>query len=101
MSTSTPTQTWLVTGSSRGLGYHIVLQALKAGHKVLACTRDFSKPTAEIAAVKKAGGIWIELDVSASDMEQSLDTIVKDHGPVDVLVNNAAYLGAGAVEDVP
>ena len=101
MSASTPTQTWLVTGSSRGLGYHIVLQALKAGHKVLASTRDPSKSTAEIVAVKEAGGIWIELNVSATNLEQRLETIVKDHGPIDVLVNNAAYAGAGAVEDVP
>ena len=105
MSTTTNTQhkrkTWLVTGSSGGLGYHIVVQALKAGHKVLACTRDPLKQTPEIQTVKDLGGIWIAMDLASPDLENLVNSLLDRYGPIDVLVNNAGYAIGGSVEDIP
>ncbi|KAJ4407950.1 hypothetical protein N0V91_003616 [Didymella pomorum] len=42
---------------------------------------------------------WEPLDVSSPDLEAQLSTIVKKHGPVDVLINNAGFSIGGVLEN--
>ena len=60
------------------------------------------KGVQRLQAVKEAGAATIDLDVQAPQAE--LDCIVKEalkiYGGIDVLVNNAAYVEAGVLEEL-
>jgi NAD(P)-dependent dehydrogenase (short-subunit alcohol dehydrogenase family) len=90
---------WLVTGASRGLGFEISKAALQAGHKVIAGRRS-ATVTSEIAEIEKLGGHWIDLDVSAADLDVRVERAKAVYGRIDVLVNNAGYGTGGMAEDV-
>jgi NAD(P)-dependent dehydrogenase (short-subunit alcohol dehydrogenase family) len=90
---------WLVTGASRGLGFEISKAALQAGHKVIAGRRS-AIVTSEITEIEKLGGIWIDLDVTAVDLEVRVEKAKAVFGRIDVLVNNAGYGTGGMAEDV-
>ena len=87
----------LVTGTSTGLGISIAVQAAQAGHTVYATMRNIAKRETLDAAATAAG---VSLNVMALDVQdtasvtQAVDTIIKDQGRIDVLINNA---GAGFV----
>lgn len=52
--------------------------------------------------VEAAGASLIELDVTSplETLESAAAAAVKIHGRVDVLVNNAAYIEIGALEEI-
>lgn len=87
----------LITGTSTGLGICIAVQAAEAGHKVYATMRNLSKRGALDAAAAEAG-VTLEvlpLDVQKSEtINAAVETIIKNEGHIDVLINNA---GAGYV----
>jgi len=87
----------LVTGTSTGLGISISVQAAQAGHTVYATMRNLEK-RAQLDAACAAAGVSVnvsKLDVQdAGSINQAVETIIKDHGRIDVLINNA---GAGFV----
>jgi len=81
-----------VTGGMGGIGTAICHRLFKAGFKVIAgCgpTRDYEKWLGE----QKAAGYTFYASVgNVSDWESVVDTFAKakaEHGPIDVLVNNA------------
>lgn len=78
--------------------------ALRASHNVIATSRNPSgDPDAVSAITSNPNGGWLTLDVTASQ-ESITRTIAEAEtlfGPVDVLVNNAAYAVLGAAEEVP
>lgn len=88
---------FFITGTSSGFGSEIAKQALSAGHKVIATSRDASK----LGELKAAGAHTISLDINASDAE--IQKVVKEaagvYGTIDVLINNAGYIWEGAVEE--
>ncbi|KAH8815438.1 hypothetical protein F5884DRAFT_666061 [Xylogone sp. PMI_703] len=93
---------WLITGSSSGLGTALTLYAAKAGHKVIATSRNPSKTPDLVKQVKDSGGIWLPLDVTA-EPEQIKEVVEEGRnkfGKIDVLVNMAGYGILGAVEDI-
>ncbi|KAI0887551.1 putative short chain oxidoreductase/dehydrogenase [Annulohypoxylon maeteangense] len=93
------TQVWLITGASRGLGLELTKTALKAGHKVVACYRSKAKLGATYAEIEALGGIWLQLDVVAEDVEAKVQSVVAQHGRIDVLINNAGYGMLGSLEE--
>lgn len=90
----------LITGTSTGLGISIAVQAAKAGHTVYATMRNLAKREALDTAATDAG---VTLNVLPLDVQDSasvngaVDTIMKQEGRIDVLVNNA---GAGFVRTI-
>jgi NAD(P)-dependent dehydrogenase (short-subunit alcohol dehydrogenase family) len=94
----------LITGTSKGIGLEAALAFGRAGHKVHATMRNPSQSPelAKIAAREKLAVTVSTMDV---DSDQSVDgaiaAIQKDHGPIDVLVNNAGVERAGSVEELP
>jgi NAD(P)-dependent dehydrogenase (short-subunit alcohol dehydrogenase family) len=80
----------LVTGGGRGIGREIVRCLIEAGAKTIIAEVDAA--TGE-ATAKEFGRLahFIHLDVSQSaNVDQAAATVLSEHGPVDILVNNAA-----------
>jgi NAD(P)-dependent dehydrogenase (short-subunit alcohol dehydrogenase family) len=100
-SVSTPL-VWLITGCSSGFGFALSILALKAGHKVIATSRNPSKNTKLVKEVESLGGIWVALDATAppSELQKAVEAGRKKFGRIDVLVNNAGVGLIGALEDV-
>lgn len=95
------TKTWIVTGSSVGLGRQIVLAALAAGNNVVGTARN-PRVLSEIAARFPTQFISAKLDVSDPDSaHQAVEVAVDCFGRVDVLVSNAGFSGVGSIEDMP
>jgi NAD(P)-dependent dehydrogenase (short-subunit alcohol dehydrogenase family) len=88
---------WLVTACSSGFGKEIVLAALARGDRVIATARDARK----LQDLVDQGARALALDVTASDAE--LQKVVAEalsfYGTIDILVNNAAFLLGGAIEE--
>ena len=91
--------TFLVTGASSGLGLHISLQALKAGHSVVGTARNPEKAAQDHPEFEQLGGVWQNLDVTDPNTQSIVEKVVQDKA-VNVLVNNAGYGILGSLEDI-
>ena len=84
----------LVTGASSGIGAAIAAELASAGLRVFGASRR----TPETPA---AGVEHVVMDVDNDESVLSgVAQVLDDAGHIDVLVNNAGYLCAGAVEDL-
>ena len=84
-------QVALVTGASRGIGAAIALELAKRGLKVIGtATTDegAAKIGATLAAYPGCAGKTLNVNDAAA-AQALIDDIVKDHGGLQVLVNNA------------
>lgn len=89
-------RTALVTGASSGMGKAIAERLLADGMTVYVAARSVDK----MADLAGKGAIALAMDISKDDdIVAATDTILRDHGGVDVLVNNAGFGLYGAVED--
>ena len=84
-------QVALVTGASRGIGAAIALELAQRGLKVIGtATTDDGAAKISQALSAHAGCAGRKLDVNDATSAQALiDAIVKEHGGLQVLVNNA------------
>lgn len=93
-------QVWLVTGSSRGLGRHIVEAALADGARVVATARD-PDTLADLVARHPDRVRAIALDVTDPTAARSaVQSAIDAYGRLDVLVNNAGYGQLGPFEQL-
>ncbi len=96
-------QVILVTGTSSGMGLHTAVELARRGHTVVATMRDTARATGLRAAAEEAG---VELDVRALDVVEHesagrcVESLLADHGRVDVLVNNAGRGAVGTAEQL-
>ena len=94
----------LITGTSKGIGFEAALAFGRKGHKVYATMRNpaQSPKLAETAAREKLPILVSALDVDSDEsVSRGIAAIQKDHGPIDVLINNAGVEKAGSVEELP
>lgn len=84
-------QVALVTGASRGIGAAIALELARKGLKVVGtATSDDGAGRITQALSAHAGCRGARLDVNnLADAESLVDAIVKEHGGLHVLINNA------------
>jgi len=89
---------WMITGASRGMGAEITAAALAQGDAVVATARNSSAVTNALGS--QPGLLAVDLDVTSEPAAQQAVKLAMEHfGRIDVLVNNAGYGLAGAVEE--
>ena len=95
----------VVTGSSSGIGLLTAIEFARSGYRVVGTMRDLGRRERLDDTAQKAGvGDRIDvrqLDVTNYDaMPTVVDDIIRDHGRIDVLVNNAGFSTSAFAEDV-
>ena len=94
------TQTWFITGASKGFGLEIVQQLLHAGHQVAATSRDLNELRQAVGSKSdKFLPLAVDLTTEAS-VGQAVAATVQQFGRLDVVVNNAGYGQLGSLEEV-
>lgn len=95
----------VITGSSSGIGLLTAIEFAQNGYLVVATMRDLGRSGRLEEAAQKAG-VPDKLDLRRLDVTDFdsigsvIDGIVRDHGRIDVLVNNAGFSVAGFGEDL-
>lgn len=96
----TMSKTWLITGSSRGLGRELAKAVLVAGHHLVATARkpqDLSDLVVQYGEQVRA----VELDVTNPAAARAAAAVATSaFGRLDVVVNNAGYANVNSVEDI-
>jgi NAD(P)-dependent dehydrogenase (short-subunit alcohol dehydrogenase family) len=92
------TQTWFITGASRGFGRALTEAALAAGDRVVATARR-PEVLDDLVLLHKADLHALPLDVTDSRAaRQALQAGVDRFGRLDVVVNNAGYANVAPIE---
>jgi NAD(P)-dependent dehydrogenase (short-subunit alcohol dehydrogenase family) len=98
-----PEQIAVITGTSSGIGLLSSIELAKRGFRVVASMRDLGRRDRLEQAAKTAG---VALDVRRVDVTDFasipsfVESVVRDHGRIDVLINNAGFAMAGFAEDM-
>src|SRR3984885_16175840 len=93
-------RTWFITGASTGFGRLLAEEVLKAGGKVVVTARKLDK-VADLEKQYPQTAKALALDVTdAGQVDSAVTQAIAKFGRVDVLVNNAGYGVAGAIEEV-
>lgn len=95
-----PQRVWFITGASTGFGRTLAEQTLRAGHRVIATARK-PEQIANLGYHYSDRCLVLPLDVTNQDqIDSAVTQAFARFGRVDVLVNNAGYGLAGAIEEV-
>ncbi|WP_372346693.1 oxidoreductase [Streptomyces sp. KL116D] len=93
-------KTWLITGSSRGLGRAVAEAVLEAGHNLVATARR-TEALHDLAEQYGDRVRLVTLDVTdAEAARRAVQAAVDAFGRLDVVVNNAGYADMAAIEDM-
>jgi NAD(P)-dependent dehydrogenase (short-subunit alcohol dehydrogenase family) len=94
-------KTWLITGSSRGLGRELAKAVLDDGDNLVATARR----TDGLEELVRAYGERVRavaLDVTdPAAARAAVDVAIAAFGTLDVVVNNAGYADSAPIEDTP
>jgi len=95
------TKTMLITGVSSGFGRALAEEALAAGYRVVGTVRS-EQAKQSFESLNSACAFGRVLDVTDFDsIEDVVNGIEANVGPLDVLVNNAGYGHEGVMEEAP
>ena len=86
----------LVTGASSGIGKATARTLLEQGHTVYVAARRVEA----MQDLQALGAIPLRMDItSEADVAAVVERITRDHGALDVLINNAGFAIYGSVEE--
>jgi NAD(P)-dependent dehydrogenase (short-subunit alcohol dehydrogenase family) len=100
-----PEKVAVLTGASSGFGLLTSVELAKAGFRVIASMRDPGKRERLVQAAALAN-VSDRIHVRALDVTQVdaipefVDSVIRDYGRIDVLVNNAGFAVGGFAEDI-
>ena len=92
----------IITGTSKGIGLDSALAFGRAGYKVFATMRNLENAT---ILKQKIEAESLPIVISAMDVdsdesvEDCIGAILRENGPVDVLINNAGIEHHGSIEE--
>jgi len=87
----------LITGASSGIGKSTAKHLAANGYTVYGAARR----TGLMNELKNAGIKLLEMDVTdEQSVKTGIDTIIRSHGKIDILINNAGFGSYGALEEV-
>ncbi|KAK0718670.1 hypothetical protein B0T26DRAFT_648163 [Lasiosphaeria miniovina] len=89
---------WLITGASSGLGLELAKVAVSHGDLVIAASRNPDK-VKELAGKKGVQVARLDHNEPLDQIQSAVRNIIAIHGTIDVVVNNAAYVQTGTVEE--
>ena len=92
--------TFFITGANSGFGFAIARAALAAGHRVIGTVRSDEARASLRERLPNARAVHCDVtdfDATPAIVEQA----EQEHGPVDVLINNAGYGHEGVLEESP
>ncbi|MBY4130121.1 SDR family oxidoreductase [Rhodococcus fascians] len=89
----------LVTGGTSGIGYSCARQLRDAGYRVVVTGRDQDKLDRAIETMPGVFGYTNDVRDRAA-VRTLISAVVSDHGPIDVLVNNAGRGGGGPIATI-
>ncbi|MEN2976699.1 oxidoreductase (plasmid) [Tistrella bauzanensis] len=93
-------KTIFITGANSGFGFAIAAAALRQGHQVIGTVR--SEPSRASLLERLPAARPVLCDVTEFDrIADVVRQAEEDHGPVDVLINNAGYGHEGILEETP
>ncbi|SFB03019.1 Short-chain dehydrogenase [Rhizobium sp. NFR07] len=93
-------KTFFITGANSGFGFAIASSAIAKGHKVIGTVRSEASRTSLAERLPAVHAVLC--DVTEFDrIDGVVDQAEKEHGPVDVLINNAGYGHEGVLEESP
>ncbi|CAG7957376.1 unnamed protein product [Penicillium salamii] len=98
---SSTSRIWLITSTSSGFGLELAKVAAKSGDRVLAATRSPHK-LAELESVStnpNIKAVYLDHNEPPAQIQESVKTILAVYGTVDIVVNNAAYVHTGMLEE--
>ncbi|MDX6291575.1 MAG: hypothetical protein QOH50_650 [Kribbellaceae bacterium] len=93
-------RTWLITGSSRGLGRELAKAVLESGDRVVATART---PQQLDDLVQKYGDNVRAVALDVTDAEaarRAVQTAIDEFGGLDVVANNAGYANSAPIEEI-
>lgn len=94
-------RTWLITGSSQGLGRALAVAVLAAGDQVMVTSRR-PEALADLKADHPERLESVALDVtSPAEARSVVAAAVERFGSLDVVVNNAGFATSNSLEDFP
>ncbi len=87
----------VVTGAASGIGRALALRFAQEGPKLVVCA-DLNGAGAA-ATAKEIGGVAFATDVSKeADIQTLIETVEKEHGPIDLFFSNAGIGYGGGAE---
>jgi NAD(P)-dependent dehydrogenase (short-subunit alcohol dehydrogenase family) len=95
----------VITGTSSGIGLLSAIELARNGFRVVASMRDLGRRDRLDQAASTAG-VAERLDIRRLDVTEFasippfVESVVRDHGRIDVLINNAGFAMAGFAEDM-
>ncbi|PPR01860.1 hypothetical protein CVT24_001341, partial [Panaeolus cyanescens] len=96
----------IVTGTTTGIGNHLLHQLLAAGHSVIATARKPESLQKQLAEKYDAEtlkrSLVVKVDVTKpEEVKAAFDEAVAKFGLIDIVVNNAGYAVVGETETCP
>lgn len=92
----------VITGGSSGIGKAAAIKIAEAGAKVVICGRDVEKLEETKKEIQDLGGRIYTYQVDIANLEEAdkfVQAVLKDHGTVHILVNNAGRSIRRAIEN--
>ncbi len=94
----------LITGSGHGLGRELAKTFAKAGCEVIVTDRDADRVHDTVGMLTKSNHRAFGYAMDVTNPESVLDVhdhVLSEHGPIDILINNAGIVCGGTFENLP